>query len=91
MLNQLAEDRNETGVMLHISETQQNYIKNADSGQGLIYNGKAIVPFINKFPYGNLLYRVISTNPNDQMDCCPVRKGEIFLLTYRTNVCIMIL
>ena len=52
--------------MLHISEAQLNYIKNADSGQGLIYSGKAIVPFINKFPHGNSLYAVISTNPNDQ-------------------------
>ena len=66
MLNQSNEDRNEIGAMLHISEAQLNYIKNADSGQGLIYSGKAIVPFINKFPHGNLLYRVISTNPNDQ-------------------------
>ncbi len=73
MLNQSAEDRNEIGAMLHISEAQLNYIKNADSGQGLIYSGKAIVPFINKFPHGNLLYRVISTNPNDQAGSAAVQ------------------
>ena len=65
MLNQSNEDRNEIGAMLHISEAQLNYIKNADSGQGLIYSGKAIVPFINKFPKGSGLYNVISTNPNE--------------------------
>lgn len=67
MLNQSSEDRSEIGAMLHISEAQLNYIKNADSGQGLIYSGKAIVPFINKFPKGNHLYQVISTNPNEQI------------------------
>ena len=51
--------------MLHISEAQLNYIKNADVGQGLIYYGKAIVPFKNKIPKGSKLYDIISTNPNE--------------------------
>ena len=65
MLNQSSEDRNEIGSMLHISESHLNYIKNADPGQGLIYNGKSIVPFVNKLPKSSKLYQLISTNPNE--------------------------
>lgn len=65
MLNQSSDDRNEIGAMLHISEAQLNYIKNADPGQGLIYNGKSIVPFVNKLPKNSKLYQLISTNPNE--------------------------
>ena len=65
MLNQSADDRQEIGAMLHISEAQLDYIKNADSGQGLIYTGRAIVPFVNKFPKGSKLYDVMTTNPSD--------------------------
>lgn len=65
MLNQSSDDRREIGAMLHISEAQLDYIKNADSGQGLIYTGQAIVPFINHFPRNSKLYDLMTTNPND--------------------------
>lgn len=65
MLNQSSDDRREIGAMLHISEAQLDYIKNADSGQGLIYTGRAIVPFINHFPRNSKLYDLMTTNPND--------------------------
>lgn len=65
MLNQSDEDRREIGAMLHISESQLNYIKNADSGQGLVFCNGAIVPFVNKFPRNNKLYAYLSTNPNE--------------------------
>lgn len=65
MLNQSAEDRNEIAAMLHISDAQLNYIKNAESGRGLIYTEKGIVPFINKIPRETKIYDVISTNPNE--------------------------
>jgi len=65
MLNQSSENRNAIGAMLHISEAQLNYIKNADSGQGLIYYGKSIVPFVNKLSKESLMYKITSTNPNE--------------------------
>lgn len=67
MLNQSSEDRAEIGSMLHISEAQLNYIKNAESGRGLIYTGKGIVPFINRVPQDLGIYRVISSNPNEMV------------------------
>lgn len=65
LLNQSSEDRTEIGAMLHISEAQLSYIKNADTGQGLIYYGDSIVPFKNKIPKSSKLYKLISTNPNE--------------------------
>lgn len=63
--NQQEDDRAEIGKKLSISDAQLDYIKNADSGQGLLYTGKVIVPFINRIPQDSLLYATISTNPNE--------------------------
>ena len=69
LLNQSQEDRTEIGNMLHISEAQLNYIKNADSGQGLIYSGKSIIPFTNRYQNKqSTLYRTISTNVSDMIN-----------------------
>lgn len=65
MLNQSAEDRAQLGSLLHLSESQLKYIKNADSGHGLLYTGKSVVPFANIYPRDNDLYYLLSTNPND--------------------------
>ena len=65
MLNQSPLDRVELGNMLSISPTQMSYITNADAGQGLIYTGKFIVPFIDKFPSGNSLYKAMTTKPDE--------------------------
>ena len=65
MLNQSPLDRVELGHMLNISPTQMSYITNADAGQGLIYTGKFIVPFLDKFPGGNSLYKAMTTKPDE--------------------------
>jgi type IV secretory pathway VirB4 component len=71
MLNQAPLDRIELGHMLNISPTQMSYITNADAGQGLIYTGKFIVPFLDKFPTGNSLYKAMTTKP-DEVDLSKV-------------------
>ena len=65
MLNQSPLDRQELCHMLNISPAQASYITNADAGQGLIYTGKFIVPFIDKFPSGNSLYKAMTTKPEE--------------------------
>lgn len=65
MLNQSPLDRAELGAMLNISPAQMSYITNADAGQGLLYTGKFIVPFIDKFPSGNMLFNAMTTKPED--------------------------
>lgn len=64
LLNQSPADRAELGNLLHISETQMNYITNAEAGRGLIKVGAALVPFVNSFPRDTALYRLMNTKPD---------------------------
>lgn len=68
MLNQSPIDKMQLAQMLNISPTQLSYITNSDPGQGLIYTGKSIVPFLDKFPANNKLYQVMTTKPDDLKD-----------------------
>lgn len=65
MLNQSPLDRAELGAMLNISPAQMSYITNADAGQGLLYTGKFIIPFLDKFPNDNILFKAMTTKPED--------------------------
>lgn len=68
MLNQAQADKMQLAQMYNISPTQLSYVTNADPGQGLIYTGKTIVPFVDKFPRDTKLYKVMSTKPNEIID-----------------------
>lgn len=68
MLNQAPLDRTKLGELLNISPTQMSYITNSDPGQGLIYTGKTIVPFIDQFPTDTKLYHAMSTKSEDAED-----------------------
>ena len=50
MLNQAPLDRNDLAELLNISQTQLSYITNSNPGEGLIYNGSSILPFVDNFP-----------------------------------------
>lgn len=65
MLNQASIDRAKLASLLQISPTQLSYVTNSDPGQGLMYTGKAIVPFIDKFPTNTKLYKVMTTKPDE--------------------------
>lgn len=68
MLNQSPIDKMQLANMLNISPTQLSYITNSDPGQGLIYTGKSIVPFLDRFPTNTKLYKVMTTKPEDVID-----------------------
>lgn len=61
MLNQAPTDKQELAKMFNISPAQLSYITNADTGQGLIYTGKSIIPFIDKYPTNTKTYAAMST------------------------------
>lgn len=65
-LNQSPIGRNQLQQLYGISDTLIDYIKDKPSGQGLIYNGSILIPFDYKLPTDNMLYRIMSTNPNDK-------------------------
>jgi len=61
MLNQAPSDRAELARLLKISATQLSYVTNSDPGQGLLFSGNSIIPFIDKFPQDTKLYRMMTT------------------------------
>lgn len=65
MLNQAPSDRNELADLLNISDTQLSYVTNADSGQGLLFVGNAIVPFKDEFPRNTKLYKMMTTKVDE--------------------------
>ena len=68
MLNQAAADRAKLGDLLNISQEQMSYITNADAGCGLLRYGSSLVPFVNRFPKGTELYRLMTTKPGEISD-----------------------
>lgn len=65
MLNQAANDREKLAKLLNISNEQMSYVTNADAGCGLIRYGRALVPFINRFPKDTELYKLMTTKPGE--------------------------
>ncbi len=66
MLSQSPIDRAALAEMYHISEAQLNYITNSPPGQGLIYNGEGIIPFIDKFPKNTKLYSIMTSKADER-------------------------
>lgn len=64
MLSQSPIDRVALSEMYKISETQLTYITNSPPGQGLIYNGEFIIPFIDKFPKNTKLFSIMQSEPD---------------------------
>lgn len=67
MLNQAATDRAELAKLLNISDLQLSYITNVDAGHGLIKVGSSLVPFANIFPKNTKLYKLMSTEPGENL------------------------
>ncbi len=65
MLNQFATDRDKLGELLKINQNELSFVTNANSGQGLMYVGGAVVPFIDKFPTDTKLYQMMTTRPEE--------------------------
>lgn len=65
MLSQSPQDRDELQAIYNIPDNQIPFITNGGHGQGLLYTGKSIVPFIDKFPEDTKLYRAMTTKPED--------------------------
>ena len=65
MLNQAPLDRGQLAELLNISDSQLEFVTNSDPGQGLIYNGSVIVPFVNKLPKDTKEYQAMTTKPDE--------------------------
>ena len=61
MLNQAAGDRQILAKQLNISQHQLSYVTQSAEGEGLLFYGNTIVPFVDNFPKDTELYRIMST------------------------------
>ena len=66
MMSQAPADRLALQEMYHISDAQLAYITNSPAGQGLIYDGQTIIPFVDKFPTNTKLYQIMSSNAEEK-------------------------
>ena len=64
MLNQAAGDRQILAKQLNISPTQLSYVTNSNEGEGLLFYGNVIIPFVDHFPK-NKLYKIMTTKPEE--------------------------
>ena len=61
MLNQAAGDREILAKHLTISPHQLSFVTNSNAGEGLLFFGNVIIPFVDRFPKDTKLYRIMST------------------------------
>ena len=65
MLNQAGGDQAILAKQLTISPQQMKYITHTEAGEGLLFYGSVILPFIDRFPTNTELYRVMTTKPEE--------------------------
>lgn len=65
MLNQAAGDRAILAKQLNISPQQMKYVTHTEAGEGLIFYGNVVLPFVDRFPKDTELYRVMTTKPEE--------------------------
>ena len=61
MLNQAAGDRQILAKQLNISPHQLSYVTGSGVGEGLLFYGNVILPFVDKFPNNTELYSIMTT------------------------------
>ena len=65
MLNQAQGDREILARQLNISPQQMKYVTHTEAGEGLIFYGNVVLPFLDRFPQKTELYRVMTTRPEE--------------------------
>ena len=64
MLNQASGDRQILAKQLNISPHQLSYVTHSGEGEGLLFYGNVILPFVDRFPRGEL-YDLLTTKPQE--------------------------
>ena len=65
MLNQAQGDRAILAKQLNISPQQMKYVTHTEAGEGLIFYGNVVLPFIDRFPTDTELYCLLTTKPEE--------------------------
>ncbi len=74
LLKQSPLDRMRWVELLNLSDQEEECIdESAEAGDGLLIAGNARVPIRGKFPSGNALYELFSTNPNEKAEAAKTK------------------
>ena len=65
LLSQAQGDRQILARQLGISPHQLSYVTHSEAGQGLIFYGNVILPFVERLPTDTELYRIMTTRPEE--------------------------
>ena len=65
MLNQAQGDRTILAKQLNISPQQMKYVTHTEAGEGLIFYGNVVLPFVDRFPKDTELYHLLTTKPEE--------------------------
>jgi hypothetical protein len=65
MLNQAQGDRQILAKQLGISPHQLSYVTHSGAGEGLLFFGNVIIPFVDRFPKDTVLYSLLTTRPDE--------------------------
>ena len=65
MLNQASGDREILAKQLNISSHQLSYVTHSGEGEGLLFYGNTIIPFVDHFPKDTELYCIMTTKPQE--------------------------
>ena len=68
MLNQASGDRQILAKQLGISPHQLSYVTHSGEGEGLLFYGNVILPFVDQFPKDTELYRIMTTKLSEQAE-----------------------
>jgi hypothetical protein len=68
MLNQAAGDRQILAKQLGISPHQLSYVTHSNAGEGLMFYGDVIIPFIDRFPKDTEIYALLNTRPSESTE-----------------------
>lgn len=76
MLNQGPDDRDILAKKLNISQHQIKYVSNVGQGEGLIFFGDLVQPFVDRFPKDTLMYSLLTTKPQETETETDAKKKE---------------
>ena len=65
MLNQAGGDREILAKQPNISPHQLSYVTHSGEGEGLLFYGSMILPFVDQFPRDTKLYKIMTTKPGE--------------------------
>ena len=68
MLNQAVGDRAILAKQLNISPHQLSYVTHSGEGEGLLFYGNVILPFVDRFPTDTELYKLLTTRLSEVVE-----------------------